>query len=178
MSKGSGGTRPVSPHSKAYGNRKSEAKTLSQSGSYSSVEFRSNGGGYVAIEKGTKHSSIEIEAAQKMADKGYKMILTDEGGNGSKGDGRMFKYIYEQSTPDLAQGGKGVSKCLEHAKIKALKSGNRVDIAFIYDKYHRFHRTDIADGMKRYEQYNPNYRFKEVFVLSHDGVVHKWKHDK
>lgn len=177
MAKASGGTRPAGSHTKAYLSRKTEALKLQQSALYSSVEFRSKGGGYVAIEKGTKHKAVEIEAAQRMADKGYKMILTDEGGSGSKGDGKIFRYIYEQSTPDIAKGEKGVCKCLEHAKIKAVKSGTRVDIAFIYDKYRRFHRNDIADGMARYERYNPNYRFKEVIVLAHDGVVHRWKHD-
>lgn len=172
MSKGSGGTRPVSPHSKAYDNRKSEAESLSLSGSYSSVEFRPKGGGYVAIEKGGKpHSQSEIEVAQYLSDSGYKVTLLAEGGQGFKvktPDGKVFKASYEQRTPESSS----VKNCLDHAKEK------RADIALIYDKNKIYHRQDIEKGINEFESVNSKKRFQDIIVVESNGKVHHHKHNK
>lgn len=63
-----------------------------------------------------------------------------------------------------------MNKALEHAKKKSAK------IAVIYDKHHIYHRADIDRGIREYESLN-GYRFTQIIVVTHDGKVHKHKHN-
>ena len=94
---------------------------MRMSGKYSSVEMRKNGG-YVAIEKSDmKHKKEELELANFLGDKGYKVILKDEKiamtKSGKTSDGYLYAATFEQKTP-TSKGAKGINKCLEHAKQK------------------------------------------------------------
>lgn len=171
MSKESGGVRNVSAGSVAYDNRVKEVTAMRQSGQYSSVTMPPNGTGWVAIEKSPKrHSAEEIEAANHMAVRGYKVTLKDEAGEVRTEDGKLFKATFEQRTP-IKGGAKTVQKALEHAK---LKSG--VQIAVIYDRNKVFRRRDIETGIRQYEALN-KYRFQKIIVVSASGRIHVHKHN-
>lgn len=171
MSKESGGVRNVSAGSVAYDNRVKEVTAMRLSGLYSSVEMSPKGTGWVAVEKSPKrHSAEEIEAAQHLASKGYKVTLKDEAGDIRTEDGRLFKATFEQRTPTNG-GSKVVQKALEHAKKK-----HGTQIAVIYDKNGLFRRRDIEAGIKSYESLN-TYRFERIIVIGKSGRVHVHKHD-
>lgn len=172
MSKGSGGTRPIGSNTKAYANRQEEASRLFATGQYVSVEFRPKGGGYVAIEKGGKpHSPDEIQAAQHLADGGYKVTLLAEGEQGYRvktPDGMAFNASYEQRTPESTS----VKSCLDHAKSK------NADVALIYDKHHIYHRADIGRGIRDFEAVNRSKRFDKIIVIEANGKIHHHNHNK
>lgn len=171
MSKSSGGVRNVSAGSVAYDNRLKEVTAMRLSGNYSSVEMARHGTGYVAIENSRKrHSTEEIEAAQYLASKGYKVTLKDEAGMEITEDGRLFQATFEQRTP-VKGGAKVVVKALEHAKAK-----RSTQVAVIYDKNKVFRRRDIEAGIKEYEAWN-KYRFQKIIVVSASGRIHIHKHN-
>ena len=171
MAKVSGGTRILKSGSKEYKNREKEVADMLASGKYSSVTMSEKGGGYVAIEKSSaKHKVEEIEAANILANKGYKVILKDEVSDIKTPDGYLFKASFEQRTPQK-DGFRNVNKNLEHAKFK------NAEISVIYDKYNKYNRKDIDEGIKYYESVN-KYRFKEIIVITQDERVHKHKHNK
>ena len=96
-----GGNRVLKSGSKEYTARELEVKQMRESGLYSVVHLSKSGGGYYAIQKSEKKKTVdEIKAAQLMANKGYKMILKDEAGELTTPDGWVFKYTYDQNTPD------------------------------------------------------------------------------
>lgn len=171
MAKTSGGVRTYKQGTSTYQKRQAEVTAMRASGRYSSVEMGK--GGYVAIEKSTaRHKPEELEVASILADKGYKVVLKDEatGLHGVKTpDGYLFNVSFEQRTPQ-ARGPKGFSNSLEHAKAK------RADIAIVYDKNRAYNRSEVENGIKRYEQYN-TYRFKNIIVVSARGNVHRHKHN-
>ena len=170
MAKSAGGVRNVSIGSPAYKNRLAEVSDMRASGKYSIVKMAEDGTGWVAIEKSTtKHKPEEIEAADHLANKGYKVTLTDEAGSKVVKDGKLFTASFEQKTP-TSKGEKGVNKALEHAKKK------RADIAVIYDKHRTYNRTEIEAGIKSYEKLN-KYRFKKIIVIGSTGNVHVHKHN-
>lgn len=172
MAKSSGGVRNVPVGGSAYQKRLAEVAEMRASGKYSYVEMAKNGTGWVAIEKSSsKHKMEEIEAAHHLADKGYKVTLADESGTKVVNDGRLFTASFEQRTP-TAEGEKGVNKALEHAKKKG------ADIAVIYDKHRTYNRAEIEAGIKRYESFNPKYRFKKMIVIGSSGNVHVHTHNK
>lgn len=161
----------MSVGSVAYDNRIKEVTAMRQSGQYSSVTMPPNGTGWVAIEKSPKrHSAEEIEAAQHMAVRGYKVTLKDEAGHIVTEDGRLFKATFEQRTPTKG-GAKVVVKALEHAKKKG-----GIQVAVIYDRNGLFRRRDIEAGVRSYENLNA-YRFERIIVIGKSGRVHVHKHD-
>ncbi|MBQ9312187.1 MAG: hypothetical protein IJ213_03975 [Bacteroidales bacterium] len=169
MAKVSGGTRVLKRGSREYNKRKEEVYQMQKSGKYSSVKMTDRGG-YVAIEKSrAKHKAEEIEAAEILANKGYKVILKDEAGDVRTPDGYLFKVSFEQRTPQ-GDGFKNVNNCLKHARDK------RVEISVIYDKYHKYHRKDIEKGLQYYESIS-GYRFKEIIVIAQDGKIYKHEHN-
>ena len=169
MAKTSGGVRNVPVGSKAHQNRINEVKMMKASGNYSAVKIFNTG--WIAIEKSSrKHKRDEVEAAIHLARKGYKVTLTDEGGYATSPDGKIFKFVYEQRTPTLATGAKGVKGAIQHAREKVTQTQN-IDVALIYDKYRRFNRKDIEDGIKLYEK-NNKHRFKRIIVVSANGNIH------
>lgn len=172
MAKTSGGVRTYRKGSPTYRKRQAEVAAMRDSGRYSSVEI-GKGGGWLAIEKSTaRHKPEELEAARILADKGYKVTLKDEatGLHGVKTpDGYLFNASFEQRTPQVS-GTKSFSNSLEHAKAK------RADIAVVYDRNRVYNRSEVENGIKRYEQYN-TYRFKNIIVVSSRGNVHRHKHN-
>ncbi len=169
MAKTSGGVRTLKIGSREYRKRESEVNDMIASGKYQSVKM-SSGGGYVAVEKSTfKHKPEELEAANILAGKGYKVILKNESGIGKTPDGYLFKVSYEQRTPQRGSY-KNIVKGLEHAKKKTS------EVAVLYDKYNVHTRSSVEKGLSQYEYLN-KYRFKEVIVISKDGRVHKHKHN-
>lgn len=171
MGRQSGGVRPVSKKTTAFENRRAEFGRLMSSGEYSSGYFSTKAGGFFVVEKSKyPHKPEELEAATHLADGGYKVTLVSETGYIKTKEGYVFSYSYEQSTPDMAQGGHGVKKCLGHAKSKD------VEVAVIYDKYNRFHREDIYAGIEEFDKYNRTYRFKHILVIDSNGKIHPHKH--
>jgi hypothetical protein len=174
MAKTSGGTRNVPTGSKAHQKRIDEVKRMKESGLYSSVKMYNTG--WVAVEKsGSKHSRVEVEASIHLARKGYKVTLTDEGGQLKSPDGKIFNFVYEQRTPNKSLGAKGVQKAIEHARKKVTANQN-IDVALIYDKYRRFKREDVEEGIALYEKHN-KHRFKRIIIVSSDGNIHIHKHN-
>lgn len=171
MSKSSGGVRNVSAGSVAYSNRLKEVTAMRRSGNYSLVEMARHGTGYVAIENSRKrHSPEEIEAAQYLASKGYKVTLKDEAGEIKTEDGRLFQASFEQRTP-VKGGAMAFKRALGHAKSKP-----GTQVAVIYDKNKVFRRRDIEAGIKEYEAWN-KYRFQKIIVVSASGRIHIHKHN-
>lgn len=173
MAKSSGGVRNVPVGSSTYNTRLAEVAAMRASGKYSSVEMAKNGTGWVAIEKSNaKHKPEEIEAAHHLANKGYKVTLTDESGSEVVKDGKLFTASFEQRTP-TASGPNGIKKGLEHAKKKD------ADIAVIYDKHRTYNRNEVEAGIREYESYpNNRHRFKKIIVIGSTGSVHVHKHNK
>lgn len=173
MSKERGGSRVLKPHSVAYRRTQDEVVALRESGRYSSVEFSFDGGGYVAIEKSTrKHLPEEVVVAHILADYGYRVVLKDEVTtiqHEKTPDGFLFTLSFEQRTPEGITAD-NCRRALEHARMK------RADIALIYDKYHKYHRSTVDNGLKIFEEHN-TYRFKQIIVIADDGRIHRHKHN-
>lgn len=170
MGKDYGADRTIKPGSAEYMARETEVKAMEKSGLYSTVEMSKTGGGYMAIEEGTRHKPEEIEAAKHMADAGYKVVLKNETGVVVTPDGYLYSYSYEQRTP--VKGGRSFMKALEHAKKKG------ADVAVIYDKNQVYHAVDVEKGIRSYESYASNrHRFKRIIVISKSGKVYEHFHN-
>lgn len=171
MAKERGGSRTLKSGSAEYRRRENEVIAMRQSGKYSSVQITDKGG-YVAIEKSTMaHKPEELEAAQILADNGYKVILKDENVvEGKTPDGYVFSLSYEQRTPtkDRAE---TIRYALNHARDKG------ADVAVIYSKYHSFSRKTMEAGVNLFESNDP-YRFKKIIVVADNGHIHRYRHDK
>ena len=171
MAKSSGGTRILKSGSREYQKRENEVVAMKESGLYSSVEFFPSGGGWVAIEKSrVKHKEEELEAASLLAQKGYKVTLTDEGGFEKVVDGKLFIDTYEQKTP-LGDTATNITTALRHARDK------KADVAVIYMKHDKHTRKTVEDGIIQYEN-NSSYRFNKIIVITKDGRLHIHKHNK
>lgn len=188
MAKDYGADRTVGQNTEEYSTRQKEVDAMLASGKYESVEMSKKGGGYVAIEKSNmNHKPEEIEAANYMADAGYKVILTDEGGHGVSADGKVFNFVYEQSTPNPQEPRtkesltKSVKNALQHGveKVSRAKKQNQslnIDVAVIYDKYHSYHESHIEAGIKEFEKYG-KFRYKRIIVVSQAGNVYEHRHN-
>lgn len=178
MGKSSGGVRTLTNGSQEYNRRQREVSTMLASGKYSSVVFSEKGGGYVAIEKSTaKHKSEEIEAANILASKGYKVILKDEAGLGHQvktPDGYLFTASFEQGTP-TKDSPTNIRNKLFHAQNK--RKNEHIDIAVLYSRRHLFSRKSVDAGIKLFEE-GSSYRFKQILVVADNGHVHRYKHNK
>ena len=143
------------------------------SGKYQSVKM-SSGGGYVAIEKSTfKHKPEELEVANILASKGYKVVLINESGNALRvksPDGYLFSMSFEQRTP-TKDGANTIRNALFHARNKG------TDIALIYSKNHVFSRESVDNGIKLFEDV-VDYWFKEIIIVADNGNIHRHKHNK
>lgn len=175
MTKKRGSGRQIKANSSEWRKRVAEIGSMRESGKYSSVEMGKNGG-YLAIEKGkAKHKPEEIEAGKILADKGYKVILKDETGEVTTPDGYIFSSLFEQRTPDKAKGAKGFEGVLKHSFDKVLK-GTKIEVPVVYDKYGRFSKKDVEEGIKLFEQHK-RVRFKEIIVISSRGRIHVHHHN-
>ena len=173
MAKTSGGVRTYRQGSSTYLKRQAEVEAMRASGKYSSIEM-SKGGGYVAIEKSTaRHMPEELEAARILADKGYKVILKDEatGLHGVKTpDGYLFNASFEQRTP-TKDGANTIRNALFHARDK------KADAALIYSKGHTFSKESTEKDIRLFEDASP-YRFKNIIIVSDNGHIHRYRHNK
>lgn len=173
MAKVSGGSRTLTTGSKEYSRRIKEVDDMLASGKYESVEMGEKGG-YLAIEKSpAKHKPEEIEAARILADKGYKVILKDESGEGRTPDGYVFSLAFEQKTPNGGTA-QNFKKALDHAASKP-----DTQVAVVYMKSGVSHHTKqtVEDGIVLFEQHNSK-RFVEILVVTGDGKIHKHRHNK
>ena len=151
MAKTSGGVRTYQQGTSTYRKRQAEVEAMRASGRYSSVEI-GKGGGYVAIEKSpARHKSEELEAARILADKGYKVVLKNESGQVRTPDGRIFSASFEQRTPTKD--------------------------ALIDSKGGVFTRQSVEKGIGLYED-GHRYRFKRIIIVSDNGYIHRYKHNK
>lgn len=170
MAKTTGGVRRLTTGSREYVSRQSEVDIMRKSGRYSSIEFHTKGGGYVAIEKSSfRHKPEELEAARILADNGYKVILKNEGGNIKTPDGYLFSASFEQRTP-TKDGGNTIRNALFHARDK------RAEIAVMYSKNNAFTKESVSEGIKMYEEAN-KYRFKQIIVVADNGHIHRHRHN-
>lgn len=189
MAKSSGGTRVVRPTS---GTRTENYKIFQNEMAMSDVNsnqsyFSKKSGGYVIGMQGRKSDEAEFEAAKAMADDGMLVVMTPEGGvkfrsgKTKKGDyvyadGLVNGYSYEQQTKnptafDSESLSKSVDGALKHARDK------HAQIPLIYDRYGKFHRGDIENGLKRFED-RSSYRFKAIIVVDKKGNVWEHTHNK
>lgn len=142
---------------------------MQDSGNYKSVEM-GEGGGYLAIEKSpVNHKIEEIEAGRVLADKGYKVILKDEGGTGKTPDGYLFSLTFEQRTPTLDKSS-NIRNALFHARNKG------AEVAVIYTNHNVTSRESIEEGVRLYENAH-TYRFKSIIVVSDNGHLHRHVHN-
>ena len=170
MAKTAGGVRTYKQGSSTYRKRQAEVEAMRASGKYSSIEM-SKGGGYVAIEKSTaRHKPEELEAARILADKGYKVTLKDEGGQVRTPDGYLFSASFEQRTP-TKDGANTIRNALFHARDK------KADAALIYSKGHTFSKESTEKGIRLFEDASP-YRFKNIIIVSDNGHIHRYRHNK
>ena len=159
--------------SREHNSRKSEVGEMMASGLYSSVDFYSSGGGYVAIEKSPlMHHQDELDAAKVLATNGYKVVLKNEAGVNVKiktPDGYLFQTSFEQRTP-TKNSATTIKNALGHARDKGAQ------IAVIYSKNRMFTRESVDEGLKQFEE-KSKYRFKQIIVVSSLGNIHKHKHN-
>lgn len=173
MAKTQGGTRTLKPGSRAYNASRAEADDMLASGAYSSVEFDMASGGYVAIEKSpARHKPEELECANMLASKGYKVILKDESTRGKTPDGYVFAVAFEQRTPNGGTG-QNFKKALDHVAEKP-----DAEVAVIYMKEGRSTHTrqTVVEGLKLFEAHRPK-RFKDILVVTDKGHIHRHKHN-
>lgn len=76
----------------------------------------------------------------------------------------------EQRTP-TKDGANTIRNALDHARTK------RADVALIYSKGGVFTRQSVEKGIGLYEDAH-KYRFKRIIIVSDNGHLHRYKHDK
>lgn len=194
MAKAHGNTRIVQPYKTGREKNLKEYNDMIATGKYdinnSSV---SDSGAYVAYMEGHNYNKDEVDVARYLADNGFDVVLTPEGDGfeihatntrvGKEGenkhrysDGKVSMYTYEQRTPDHIRkdAETSVRGAIRHANLK------RSEIALIYDKNSLFHRKDIEDGMRYYQQSDKAWRHKVkvVLVVNSRGEVNEHQFDK
>lgn len=187
MAKASGGTRAAKPTklsvSKSRSIYKYEISMPDIEGKRS--YFSEKSGGYMLFMKGRKFDTFEDETARAMADAGFFVVLTPEGGVKFRtakskkkegdyvySDGLVQGFTYEQQTKKPINKNfqnlvNSVDNALQHAKNKGAQ------IPLIYDKYASYHREHIEAGIEQFEN-NCSYRFKAILVV--DSKKNVWQH--
>ena len=169
MAKDFGEDRMVEQYRQSSADVAAKAKEMRDSGLYSEVTTTKDRGLF-AIEKGkAKHKPEEIEAGKYMAKAGYQVTLKDETGYVTTPDGFVYSFTYEQRTP--TKGGKSFKYALDHAEKKGAK------VAVIYDKHQVYHRQDVENGIKQFENHK-KYRFERIIVVSKSGNVYEHSHNE
>lgn len=169
MGKEFGEDRMVEQYRQSAADVAAKAKEMRDSGLYSEVTATKDGGLF-AIEKGkARHKPEEIEAGKYMAKAGYHVILKDETGSVTTPDGYVYSFTFEQRTP--TKGGATFKRALDHAQKKS------ADVAVVYDKHQVYHRQDVENGIKQFENHS-KYRFKRIIVVSKSGNVYEHSHNE
>ncbi len=147
--------------------------------------YFSESGGYLIFMIGHLNNQDEIKVGKILADNGYMVVLTPEGGfnfrtgRTRKGqfmyaDGLIRGYIYEQSTPSpMNKESEGlinsVKNALEHAKQKFAQ------IAVIYDKVGLFNDESIEKGIDLYKTLNKR-KILKIILVGGKGDIKVWKY--
>lgn len=186
MAKASGSTRTITSGVTSVAAAHSEYVKEMGSGRYdlSQSYFSEESGGSVLVYKGRTPDADEMFAAKAMANDGLTVKITPEGkiefssglnpkDNPVYADGLVNGFTYEQSSknptpPDIETRTKAADRALKHAYDK------RASIPLIYDKFGKFHRSDIEAGIKRFEDKMKSHRFKTILVVDRRGNV--WEH--
>ena len=187
MTKKNGNTRATTPTTKAIAASSIKYYNELDTGKYDKdlSFFNSSNGGYLLYAKGRKMDNMEYNAATFMAVKGYQMTMTPEGGKENiltyikgkprYGDGLVSITSYEQRSPK-ASNDATARKTVENAINHARKKG--ANIAVVFDFSRSFKKSDVAHGVKHYEDTYRDARYssvKAVIVVSGSGNVHEWE---
>lgn len=189
MAKASGNTRVVRPtsgsieHNRSVFGYETSMPDIVALQSY----FSDKSGGYLLQMKGHIFDEVEHEAMVHLANAGFAIVATPEGGKSfitaidKKGtplysDGLVMGNVFELKSPKPTETHQdaldnSVKKALNHAKNKG------ADVAVIYDKNGSYHRDNIERGLNNYES-KSDYRFDAVLVVDKAGNVYEHIHNK
>lgn len=133
--------------------------------------------------KGHAFNGVEREAMMHLADAGFAIVATPEGGKSfitavnNKGtplysDGLVMGNVFELKSPNPTETHQialdnSVKKALNHAKNKG------ANVAVIYDRDGAYHKDNIERGLVDYES-KSEYRFNAILVIDKNGNV--WEH--
>ena len=184
MAKATGSTRLVQPTTASKAANLADFNAKMATGKYEAglSSISASTGAYVAYMKGHEYHIEEMEAAKHLADNGFNVVLTPEGPGyeiyatniqkGKFSEGTISQITYEQTTPKSID--KAAKITVKNAIVHANKK--RSDIALIYDRHSLFHRNNIEDGMRKYQQDNPGWRHKAKVVLVVNSKGEVWEH--
>lgn len=189
MAKGSGGTRVVRPTSGSVNYNRGVFDYEASMPDIVSVQsyFSEKSGGYLLQMKNHSFDAVEHEAMRHLADAGFAIVATPEGGRSfiSKvkddnsamyPDGLIMGNVFELKSPNPSENTQkaldnSIKKSLNHARSK------EANVAVIYDKNGAYHRDHIERGLSNYES-KSDYRFKAILVIDKNGNVYEHIHNK
>lgn len=186
MAKASGSTRKVTPSTKSRQTTISDFNEAMNSGQYDKnlSYLPENGSGSMLYQIGHNYHIEEIEVGRALADKGYRVVLTPEGvvayatafkkdGTPKYAEGTISGILYDQKTAEsnLTNAINNVDNAIVHAREKG------ASIALIYDKYGKMHRTDIEEGMKKYQRFARINDIKAVLVMDKNKNLYEHHFD-
>ena len=185
MGKPTGSTRIVQPSNASKAANLADFNNRMASGLYDvgNSSISTSTGAYVAYMTGHAYHEEEMEAAKALANAGFNVVLTPEGvgyeiystaivkGKHKFSEGTVSQLTFEQRTPQ------SIVKDAETTIRGAIKHANtkHSQIALIYDRYNLFHRKNIEDGMKLYQQGDKTWhkKVKAVLVVNSKGQVYE-----
>lgn len=186
MSKASGSTRIVNPSTKSRLETISDFNAAMNSGLYDKElsYLPEKGSGSMLYKIGHNYHIEEIEVGRALADKGYRVVLTPEGieayataykkdGTPKYAEGTISGILYDQRTgnSNLTNAVNNVDNAIVHAREKG------ASIALIYDRYGKMHRTDIEEGMKKYQSFARTNDIKAVLVIDRNKNLYEHHFD-
>lgn len=189
MAKASGDTRTVRPtsgsieHNRSVFGYETSMPDVVKTESY----FSEKSGGYLLQMKGHTVDEVEHEAMKHLADAGFAIVATPEGGKSfisninDKGkatyaDGLAMGNVFELKSPSPQSNASdhldnSIKKALNHARSK------NAQIPVIYDRNGIYHRDNIERGLSDYES-KSEVRFKAILVIDKNGKVWEHQHNK
>lgn len=189
MAKGSGNTRTISPTSDRveYNRGVFEYEISMPDVVMVQSYFSEKSGGYLLQMKNHTYETVEHEAMKHLADAGFAIVATPEGGRSFISrvkddnsavypDGLIMGHVFELKSPKPSESNQkaldnSIKKSLNHARSK------EANIAVIYDKNGAYNRDNIERGLSNYES-KSNYRFKSILVIDKNGNVYEHTHNK
>lgn len=189
MAKASGGTRKVRPtsgsveHNRGVFDYETSMPDVVKVDSY----FSEKSGGYLLAMNNHNFDAIEKEAFKHLADNGFMIVATPEGGktfisnNNDRGkatyaDGLVMGDVFELKSPSPQSNAtnsldNSIKKALNHARSK------NAQVPVIYDRNGIYHRDNIERGLSDYEK-KFSYEFKAILVIDKNGRVWEHQHNK
>lgn len=189
MAKASGGTRKVRPASGSVEYNRGVFDYETSMTDVVKVEsyFSEKSGGYLLAMDGHNFDAIEREAFRRLADNGFLVVATPEGGKtfisgiNDKGkatysDGLAMGNVFELKSPSPQSNASdhldnSIKKALNHARSK------NAQVPVIYDRNGIYHRDYIERGLADYES-KFSYEFKAILVIDKNGRVWEHQHNK